>query len=63
MTYYILIHEYYDKSGFSIRGLTTNELVARAWDRGNTENHVYVGRVDDIGDRFTRWPKKQEKGD
>jgi len=60
MIYYILVHQYYDSSGFSVRGITTNQLAAIAWDRGNSENHVYEGRVDRIGDEFYQWPKTKE---
>lgn len=44
----ILTHEYADKSGFQICGVTQNYTVARAWALGGNENHVYRVPLDQI---------------
>jgi hypothetical protein len=44
----VLTHEYSDKSGFSICGVTRNMAVAMAWCYGNFDNHVYALDMDVI---------------
>ncbi len=38
---YVLTHEYADKSGFHICGVTESSLVADTWFRANDENNIY----------------------
>lgn len=38
---YVLTHEYSDRSGFSICGITADYDVAIAWYRANDEANVY----------------------
>jgi len=44
----VLTHEYSDKSGFGICGVTRNMTVAMAWSCGGDENHVYALDIDVI---------------
>jgi hypothetical protein len=46
--FFVLTHEYSDKSGFHICGVTKSFEVAVAWYRGNDENHIYGLESDEI---------------
>lgn len=39
---FVLTHEYSDKSGFTICGVTATYAVAAAWYNANDENNVYA---------------------
>lgn len=57
---YVLTHEYSDKSGYQICGATENYVVAMAWHRGGSENHVYHVTLDhilDIAPASEGWPQ------
>lgn len=45
MTVYVLTHEYSDRSGFSICGVTEEIAVANAWYQANDETNVYEASV------------------
>lgn len=51
---FVLTHQYPDKSGFSVCGVTMNEAVANAWAIGGRgENKIYRCTPDDIADWTT----------
>ena len=51
---YVLTHEYSDKSGFSICGITENPKFAAAWADANDENNVYP--IEEL-DQTMHWMK------
>jgi hypothetical protein len=49
---FILTHEYSDKSGFKVCGITENPVVADAWRKADNsmQTKVYVGTLDKISE-------------
>lgn len=47
MKIYVLTHEYLDRSGFTVGGITENLVVAIAWSAVSPECHYYVGDTED----------------
>ena len=54
MIYYLLAHEYDDKSAFNICGLTSRRDVANAWFNGSEENNIYNLHDGDCVSHFER---------
>jgi hypothetical protein len=38
---FVLVHAYYDRSGFNVCGVTDDSAVAKAWYQANDENDIY----------------------
>ena len=39
---YVLTHEYFDRSAFTVCGVTEKHTFALAWSNANDENNVYA---------------------
>lgn len=59
---FVLTHEYSDKSGFAICGVTTNYAVANAWKAASDGNHkVYNVEMDNFKHFSVGWEPWPEK--
>ncbi len=58
---YVLTHEYSDKSGFAICGVTQHPELALAWKNANDENKVYpIPQLDETRGWMNGFPEMEK---